>query len=55
MTKDPNRVEAGRRAYQTYKRNAQARPSTTKAYVAELAAKIRAAAEARQAQQEGTE
>lgn len=34
--KDPKRVEAGRKAYQTYKRNAQARPSTTRAYIAEL-------------------
>jgi len=44
MMKDPKRVEAGRKAYATYKRNAAARPSTTKQYVAELAEKIREAA-----------
>lgn len=55
MAKDPKRVEAGKRAYQTYKRNAQARPATTAAYVAELADKIRAAVAERQSRtEEGT-
>lgn len=57
MTKDPKRVEAGKRAYQTYKRNAQARPSTTAAYLAELKsyAKARAAAAAQRQAHTGEE
>ena len=46
--KDPRRVEAGRKAYQTYKKNAEANRPNSARYIAELAAKIKAAADARQ-------
>lgn len=48
--KDPRRVEAGRKAYQTYKKNAKANRFNHERFVAELAAKVQAAADALKAE-----